>query len=128
MRQRAVNHSYVGDDAAIGVVDRVEDQRSGRSRGITDRCRYLGDDLIEQLRHTLASLRRHPKHLTWIAADDFGDLGGVLLRLRTRQIDLVQNRNDVQIGFQRQIQVGQSLGLDALRGVDEEHSTLAGGQ
>ena len=128
MRQRAVHHSYVGDDAAIGVVDGVEDQRSGRSGRIAHRCRYLGDDLIEELSHTLTCLRRHPEHLSWIAPDDSGDFRGVLLWLGTRQIDLVENRNNVQVGVQRQIQVCQSLGLDALGRVDEEHRAFTCGE
>jgi hypothetical protein len=127
MRQRAVHHTYVGDDSPVGVVDRVKDQRSGRRRGITDWLRNLGDDLIQQLRHALTGLCRDTKHLTCVTADDFGQLGGVLIRLRAGQINLVQDWNDVQIGLESQIEIGQSLRLNALRGVNDEHSTLAGG-
>ncbi len=49
MGQFAVDDPDVGDHAAVGVVDRVEDQRAGRGLGIADRCRDLPDDLVEQL-------------------------------------------------------------------------------
>ena len=45
----AVDHADVGDDAAVGVVDRVEDQRPRRGVGVADRGRGLLDDLVEQL-------------------------------------------------------------------------------
>ena len=44
------------------------------------------------------------------------------------QVDLVQHRDDLEVGVQRQVQVGQRLRLDALGGVDEKHGALAGGQ
>ena len=57
-----------------------------------------------------------------------GQLGGVLLRLRRRQVDLVQHRDDVQVVLERQVEVGERLRLDALGGVDEQHGALAGGE
>ena len=78
----AVDDPDVGDDAAVGVVDRVEDQRPRRGVGVTDRRRGLRDDLVEQLCDALAGLGRDPQHVVGVAADDVGELGGVLLRLR----------------------------------------------
>ena len=51
---------------------------------------------------------------------------GVALRVGGGQVDLVEHRNDVQIAVERQVQVGQRLGLDALGGVDQQHRALAG--
>ena len=126
--QLAVDHPDVGDHAAVGVVDRVEDQRAGRRRGIAHRRRDLGHDRVQQLGNALAGLRRDPEHLGRIAADDPRHLGGVLVRLRARQVDLVEHRDDVQVGVQREVQVGQGLGLDPLRGIDQQHRALAGGE
>ena len=45
-----------------------------------------------------------------------------------RQIDLVDSRHDVQVGIHGERGVGDGLSLDALRGVDDQHCALAGGQ
>ena len=71
-----------------------------------------------------------------------GDLRGVLggegqdvldlllhtLRVGGGQVDLVEDGEDLQVVLHGQVGVGQGLGLDALGGVHDEHSPLAGGQ
>ena len=52
----------------------------------------------------------------------------VLLGLRAREVDLVEDRNDRQVVLECQVQVRQSLGFDPLGGVDKENRTLAGCQ
>ena len=52
------------------------------------------------------------------------DLGGP----RRRQVDLVDDGQDLQAVVNGQIGVRQRLGLDALRRVDDQHRALAGGQ
>ena len=42
-------------------------------------------------------------------------------RLRRRQVDLVEHRDDVQVVLEREVEVGERLRLDALRGVDQQH-------
>jgi hypothetical protein len=42
------------------------------------------------------------------------------LHVRRGQVDLVDDRNDLQVVLQRQIKVGQGLGLDPLGRVDEK--------
>src|SRR4029453_1894365 len=86
------------------------------------------DDAVEQLGHAFAGLAADPHHVVGVAADDVRDLGGVLLRLGGRQVDLVEHRDDREVVLQGQVQVGQRLGLDTLGGVDQEDRTLAGGQ
>ena len=48
--------------------------------------------------------------------------------LGRRQVDLVEHRDDLQIGIKRQIDVGQRLRLDALGGVDHQQRAFAGGE
>ncbi len=76
----------------------------------------------------LAGLGADPQHVVGLAADDLRDLLGVLLRLRRGQVDLVEHRDDVQVVLEREVEVGQRLRLDALRGVDQQQGALAGGQ
>ena len=128
MGELAVDHPHVRDDAAVGVVDRVEDQRAGGRVGVADRGGDLRDDLVEQLRHPDAGLAGDPQAVGGVAADEVGQLGGVLVGLGGGEVDLVEHRDDVQVVLQRQVEVGQGLRLDALRGVDEQHRALARGQ
>ena len=127
-RQVPVDDPDVGDDAAVGVVDAVEDHRPRRRIGVADRGGHHAHDLVEQLGDALARLGADPQHVIGVAADDVRELGGVLLRLRRRQVDLVEHRDDVQVVLEREVEVGQRLGLDALGGVDEQHGALAGGE
>ena len=86
------------------------------------------DDLVQQVLHALAGLGADPQDLAGVAADDPGEFGGVAVGLRGGQVDLVQHRDDPEVGVQGQVQVGQRLRLDALGGVDQQHRALAGGQ
>jgi hypothetical protein len=45
-----------------------------------------------------------------------------------RQVDLVEHRDDLEIVLHRQVQVGEGLRLDALRGVDQQDRALARGE
>ncbi len=121
----AVDDADVGDHPAVGVVDRVEDQRPGRGVGDPDGGGRLPHDLVEERGHAVAGLGRDPQHLRGIAADDPRQLGGVLVRLRAGQVDLVEHRDDVQVGAEGEVEVGQRLGLDPLRRVDQQDRGLA---
>ena len=48
-----------------------------------------------------------------------------MLRVGTRQINFVDNRDNLQIVIQRQIHVGQSLRFNALSSVDNQQCALA---
>jgi hypothetical protein len=50
------------------------------------------------------------------------------LRFGAGKIDLVQHRNDLEAGIEREEQVRQGLRLDALRRIDDEDGPLAGGK
>jgi hypothetical protein len=47
------------------------------------------------------------------------------LRLRPRQVDLVDHRDDLQVRIQREEEVGERLRLDALGGVHHQDGALA---
>ena len=121
----AVDDAHVGDDAAIGVVHRVEDHGSGGSVGVALRRGHLLDDLVEQFGDADTGLTRHSQHVLGLTADDVRDLVCIAVRVGSREIDLVQHRDDGQVVVHRQVQVGKGLRLDALRGVDKEHSPFA---
>ena len=116
---RSVDNPDVGDHAAVGVVDRVEDQGPGRPSRFADRGGYLRNDLVEQRRHAVAGLGADPQHFICVTADDGRQLARELVRLGTWQVNLVQHRDDDEVGLKRQIEIGQGLGLDSLRGVHQ---------
>ena len=53
---------------------------------------------------------------------------GVAVDVGGGQVDLVERGHDLEVVFERQVAVGERLGLDALCGVDHEHDTLARGE
>ena len=63
-----------------------------------------------------------------VDADDVLDLLLGPLGLGAGQVDLVEHRDDLEPGVDRQVGVGQRLRLDALAGVDHQQRALAGGQ
>ena len=44
------------------------------------------------------------------------------------QVDLVEDRHDLEPGIDRLIDIGQGLGFDALAGIDHQQRAFAGGQ
>ncbi len=128
LAELAVHHPHVGDYAPVSVIDRVEDQRPGRGRGVALRRGDLLDDRVQQRLDALAGLGRDPQHLARVAADDGRQLLGVALGLGRGQVDFVQDRDDLEVGVDRQVEVGQRLRLDPLGRVDQQHGALAGFQ
>ena len=126
--QHAVDHADDDDDAAVGVVPGVEDQRLERRVGIAGRRRQARDDRLEDLRDAGARLGAGQQRVVAVEADDVRDLAARLFGLRARQIDLVDDRDDLEAVLDREVGVGQRLRLDALRRVDEQQRAFAGGQ
>ena len=61
-------------------------------------------------------------------ARDVGDLLGHHLGLGGVEVDLVDDRHDGEARLDRLVEVGEGLGLDPLRGVDDEDRALARGE
>ena len=75
-----------------------------------------------------ARLRGHAQDVLGIAVQQVGELVGALVGLGGRQVDLVQRGHDHEAGVARQVEVRKRLGLQALRGVDQQDRPLAGRQ
>lgn len=123
-----VDDSYIRHDTAVRVVDRVEDHRAGGGGGDTDRGGDVADHAVQQGLHADAGLGRDLEDVLRLTADEVGELLGELLRLGGRQVDLVEDRNDREVVLHRQIEIGEGLRLDALRGVDQQDRALTGGE
>ena len=59
-----------------------------------------------------------------VEADDVLDLALGFVRLRARQVDLVDDRDDLEVVLDREVGVGQRLRLDALRRVHQQQRAL----
>ncbi|CDN46190.1 hypothetical protein BN871_LI_00040 [Paenibacillus sp. P22] len=122
----AVDDAHVDDDALVRIVVGVEDQRLERLVGISRRSGNLLDDLLQNLLDADARLGGSEDGVARVEPDDILDLLLDPLRLRARQVDLVDDRKNLQVVVQRQIDVGQRLGLDALGRVHDQQRALAG--
>ena len=124
----ALEHADINDNALVTVVHTVEDQS------------LEGRVLIA---HRGGNVLNHPLQNVLNADAHFGgDARGVQtgqtdyvlhflcdpIRLRTGQIDFVQDGNDFQVVLHGQIGVGQRLGFHTLAGVHHQHGAFTGGQ
>ena len=86
------------------------------------------DDRFEDLVDADALLGRGQDAVLAGQADDALDLLAHHFGLGAGQVDLVDDRDDLEVVLDGQVDVGQRLRLDALGGVDDQQRALAGGQ
>ncbi len=122
----AVDHAHDDDDPAVRVVPGVEDERLER-RVCDARWRMeASDHRLEDVLNAGALLGARQDGVGTVEADDVFDLTLALVGLRARQVDLVDDRNDLQVVLDGEVRVGERLRLDALRGIDQQQRPLAG--
>ena len=126
--QHAVLHAHEGDDAEVGVVPAVDQQRLERRVAVALGRRQALDHRLQQVVDADAGLGRDPDRLGRVDADHVLDLPGDPLGIGRRQVDLVEDRDDLVVGLDRVIGVGERLRLDALAGIDHQQRALAGGE
>ena len=124
--ERARGEPHVADDALVGVVVTVEHERAQRRGGIALRRRDPGDDRLQDLGDAGPLLGRGQDDLLARDREDVLQLLHHQVGLGGRQVDLVEDRDDRQALADGEVDVGQRLGLDALRGVHHEDRALAG--
>ena len=116
------------DDAEIGVVPAIDQQRLQRRRLVALRRRQAVDDRLQHEVDVQAGLGGDRHGVGGVEADHVLDLLLDAIGLGGGQIDLVEHRHDLVAGVERMIDVGERLRLDALAGVDDQQRALAGGQ
>ena len=104
----------------------VEDQALERLLWVAFRGRDAGDDRLEDVVDAGAVLGAGEDDLFARDRQDVLELVHDRLGVGRWQVDLVQDGDEGQVLLQRQVDVGERLGLDALRGVDDEDRALAG--
>ena len=124
--ERAGGQAHVGDDALVLVVVAVEDERLQRRARVVRRRRDARDDGLQDLADAGAVLGAGQQHLLARDGQRLLELAHHHLRIGGGQVDLVDDRDDHQVLRHGQVDVGQRLRLDALRGVDDQDGALAG--
>ena len=97
---------------------------SGSPLGGGMRC----DDRLEDLVDADARLGRGQDRARGVDADDLLDLLLGALGLGAGQVDLVDDRDDLEVVVEGEVGVGQRLRLDALGRVHHQQRALAGGE
>ena len=126
--QGTVNNAYKRHDAAIRVEIGVEDQCLEGCVGVTDGSGDVRDNSLQQLMDAIARLARDTHSIVAGNGKAFLDLDLGALDIGRRQVDLVDRRKNLKAGVHGEKSVGHRLRLDALRGVNHEHCTLACGK
>jgi hypothetical protein len=124
----AVDDTHARNCTAIPIVVRIEDQCTQRRIRIAARRGDSGHDRLEELRDADAFLGTHEQDVVGIRTDEIVNFLLASLRLGTRQVDLVEDRNDLEAGVEREKQIRQRLRLNSLRRIDDEDRALAGGK
>ena len=117
---------HVGHHALVLVVVGVEDEAPQRVGRPALRRRNAGDDRLEDLEDPRSLLGRREEHLLARDRENVLQLLDDDVRLGRGEVDLVDDRDDHEIVAQREMDVGQRLGLDPLGGIDHEDRALAG--
>ena len=123
--ERAVDDAHERDDAAVLVVRRVEDEGARRRVRGAGRRRDPLDDRVEHLLDADPGLRRDPQHARRVVAEQLRELERDAVGVGLRQVDLVHDRDDLEVVLDREVGVRERLRLDPLRRVDHEQRALA---
>ena len=126
--QGAVEEADLQDGAAVGVVLGVEEQRPQRLLRVALGRGQVLDDRLQQLVDARAQLGRDLDRGERVEPEVAVDLLHHPIDVGGREVDLVDDRHDLEPELHGQVQVRDGLRLDALRGVDHQEGALAAHQ
>ena len=124
----AVHDPDENDNAAVGIIEGVKNQSFQGLRSVSAGSRNPVCDLLQHLIHIKAGLCGNLGSVLSFDANDILDLVDDPLRIGTRKVDLVDDRENVEVVVQSQINVGQGLSLNTLSGIHHEDCSVAGCQ
>ena len=123
-----VHQAHINDNALVRVVLAVKDQRTQRRVRVAGRCRDVGYDALEHLMNIQANLCRNLGCILGRNADDILDFLLDALRVGCGQVNLIDNRYNLQIVLKGKVGIAQRLCLDALCGIYDQQCALARGE
>ena len=121
----AVDHANQRDHAAIRIEIRVENKRAQRAFGVAFGRRNKMHHGLEQVFHANARFATRQNRVIGDDRQAIFNLALHALGLGRGKVDLVDERNNLEVGVHGHHSVGDRLGLNALRGVHHEHRAFA---
>ena len=125
---RPGNNSHKADRTPVIVIERIENQCLKRCIRISLRCRHGPDNLLKDFINADPCLGGNQRRLICRKPDDLLNLASHLVRSCAGEINLVDDRQNLQIMLQCHIDVGQCLCLNALCGIHHKQCALTGSQ
>src|SRR6266436_6430473 len=123
-----VDQPDVDHDPLVRVVVRVEDERLERRLRVPRGRRNPADDGLEHFRHSGAVLGRDRERCVAVESQDLRDLRPRAFDVGRGQVDLVDDRHDLEPAVHGEVEIGEGLRLDALARVHDEDGALARGE
>ena len=118
----------MGNGTLIGIKIRVKNKSAQRLICLSGWCRNTLHNGIKNFLNAFTGFGRSQNCLGGVKANNILNLLLNSVRIRTWQINLVNNRNYFQIMLQGHINIGQGLGLNTLGSIHNQQGTLTGRQ
>ncbi len=128
LAQGSFHHSHERHHPEIVVEPGVDDQGLQRRATIALGGRNFADQVLQHILHAQACLGAATYRILRLNADDVLDFRGDPLRLRLRQVHLVEDRHHLEPLLDRGVAVGHGLGFHALAGINHQQGPFAGVQ
>ena len=124
----AVDDAHQHDHAEIGVIPAVDQQGLERRLGVALGRRQARHDRLQHGLDVLAGLGRDRDGVRGVESDHLLDLLLDAVGIGSRQVDLVEDGQDLEIVVERLVDVGERLRLHPLARIDDQHGALASRQ
>ena len=124
----AVHNTEIYDNTNVRIVLAVKNKSLERCVGVAVRCGYVCNNILKHSLNVDALLGGYLGSIHSGQTDNILHLLLGLLRVGGRQVDLIENGQYLQIVIKGKICIGQGLCLHALRRINYQNSTLAGGK
>ena len=111
--KRSLHDTHQKHRPPVGIVLGIEDQGLQRTVGVACRTRQPFDDRLQYLFDALTGLGRTQHGVVGVEAEILLDLGFYPVDVGRRQIDFVDDRNDLEPCIHRDQEVSDGFGLDA---------------
>ena len=126
--ERPVHDAEHDHDALIGVIPRVENECLERRVGVALGRGQALHNGFEHVGHAVAGLGADGQGFGAVQPDVFFNFGLHPLHVGTREVDFVEDRDDLVVVVEGEVDVGERLRLHALRGVHHQQRAFAGRQ
>ena len=124
----AGNHTDVRNDAAVGIIKRVEDGGAEEPVGGLGGWGNEFNDGFEDFLNANAHFGGSGDAVLARDGEDFLELLSAAIDVGGGEVDLVENGDDGEVLLHGKVDVGHGLGFDALGGIDDEDGAFARGE